>query len=60
MYDVATTFTEFYDSCYCVEKDRSSGEILSVNMSRIMLCEVTANVLSKCFCILGLTPVQRM
>ena len=22
MYEVATTFTEFYDVCYCVEKDQ--------------------------------------
>lgn len=27
LYELATTFTEFYDSCYCVEKDRQTGEI---------------------------------
>lgn len=26
LYELATTFTEFYDSCYCVEKDRQTGE----------------------------------
>lgn len=26
LYELATTFTEFYDSCYCVEKDRKTGE----------------------------------
>lgn len=26
LYELATTFTEFYDNCYCVEKDRQSGE----------------------------------
>lgn len=26
LYELATTFTEFYDSCYCVEKDRRTGE----------------------------------
>lgn len=26
IYELATTFTEFYDSCYCVEKDRQTGE----------------------------------
>lgn len=25
VYELATTFTEFYDSCYCVEKDRQTG-----------------------------------
>jgi arginyl-tRNA synthetase len=59
MYDVATTFTEFYDSCYCVEKNKA-GEIVKVDMSRILLCEATAMVLAKCFQILGLQPVQKM
>lgn len=27
VYELATTFTEFYDSCYCVEKDRQTGEL---------------------------------
>nr|CAD7265752.1 unnamed protein product [Timema shepardi] len=59
VYDIATSFTEFYDSCYCVEKD-SSGEIVKVNMSRILLCEVTAKILRQCFHILGLKAVSRM
>ncbi|KAG7263462.1 hypothetical protein CRUP_038587 [Coryphaenoides rupestris] len=25
LYELATTFTEFYDHCYCVEKDRQTG-----------------------------------
>lgn len=25
LYELATTFTEFYDKCYCIEKDRSTG-----------------------------------
>jgi hypothetical protein len=29
IYELATTFTEFYDSCYCVEKDRQTGECLT-------------------------------
>jgi len=60
MYEVATTFTEFYDVCYCVEKDRKTGEIVKVNTGRIILCEVTAMILAKCFDILGLQPVERM
>ena len=59
MYEVATAFSEFYDNCYCVEKNKS-GEIVKINMGRIILCEVTAKVLAKCFDILGLTLVEKM
>ena len=60
MYEVATTFTEFYDGCYCVEKDRTTKEIVKINKDRVILCEVTAMVLAKCFHILGLEPVEKM
>merc|ERR1719209_2811748 len=30
MYEVANTFTEFYENCYCVEKDKS-GTIVKIN-----------------------------
>jgi len=59
MYEVANTFTEFYENCYCVEKDKS-GNIVKINWPRILLCEATANVLFTCFSILGLKPVQKM
>ncbi|XP_041881328.1 arginine--tRNA ligase, cytoplasmic isoform X1 [Corvus kubaryi] len=60
LYELATTFTEFYDSCYCVEKDRQTGQIVKVNMWRLLLCEATATVMAKGFDILGIKPVQRM
>ena len=60
MYEVATTFTEFYDACYCVERNKETGEVVKVNMGRIMLCDATAQVLEKCFRILGLEPVTKM
>ncbi|XP_067280601.1 arginine--tRNA ligase, cytoplasmic [Pseudorasbora parva] len=60
LYELATTFTEFYDSCYCVEKDRQTGEVVKVNMWRMLLCEATAAVMAKGFDILGINPVQRM
>ncbi|KAK1787375.1 hypothetical protein P4O66_002867 [Electrophorus voltai] len=60
LYELATTFTEFYDNCYCVEKDRKTGEVVKVNMWRMLLCEATAAIMAKGFDILGLTPVQRM
>ena len=59
MYEVANTFTEFYEKCYCVEKNKS-GDIVKINWSRILLCEATASVLYTCFSILGLKPVQKM
>ncbi|CAL8268578.1 unnamed protein product [Merluccius merluccius] len=60
LYELATTFTEFYDSCYCVEKDRQTGEVVKVNMWRMLLCEATAAIMAKGFDILGITPVHRM
>ncbi|XP_055905133.1 probable arginine--tRNA ligase, cytoplasmic [Eupeodes corollae] len=58
-YEVCTTFSEFYDKCYCIEKNKE-GTIIKVHKSRILLCEATASVLSKCFYILGLKPVQKI
>ncbi|XP_063341522.1 arginine--tRNA ligase, cytoplasmic [Pelmatolapia mariae] len=60
LYELATTFTEFYDSCYCVEKDRQTGEVIKINMWRMLLCEATAAIMAKSFDILGLNPVERM
>lgn len=60
MYEVATAFSEFYDNCYCVERNKASGEVTKINMGRMILCEVTASVLAKCFDILGIVPVQKM
>ncbi|CAF0733152.1 unnamed protein product [Rotaria sordida] len=59
MYQLATTFTDFYDRCYCVEKDKVTGEV-RLNYRRILLCEATANVLKQCFEILGIQPLERM
>lgn len=59
LYEISTAFTEFYDNCYCIEKD-SSGDIVKVNNGRILLTEVVAMVMAKCFDILGLKPVSKM
>ncbi|XP_012229358.2 arginine--tRNA ligase, cytoplasmic isoform X1 [Linepithema humile] len=58
-YEISCAFMEFYDKCYCVEKDQA-GVIVKIHMGRILLTEVTAIVLEKCFALLGLKPVQRM
>jgi hypothetical protein len=34
VYEIATTFTEFYDNCYCVEKD-SAGEMTARSCPRV-------------------------
>ena len=60
LYELATTLTEFYDSCYCVEKDRKTGEVVKVDMNRLMLLEATVRVFEKGFYILGIKPVSRM
>lgn len=28
MYELATVFTEFYDSCYCIQKDKNTGWLI--------------------------------
>lgn len=37
-----------------------SGEVVKVNMWRMLLCEATAAIMAKCFDILGINPVHRM
>lgn len=60
LYELCTTMTEFYDACYCVEKDTETGAIIRVDMSRILLCEATRMVLHQAFYILGIDPVEKM
>lgn len=59
LYQVATTFTEFYDNCYCIEKNKQ-GEIVKINASRVLLCEATAAIMEQCFKILGLKTLHRI
>lgn len=58
-YEIACAFTEFYDKCYCVEKNKA-GEIVKINMDRLILTEATAMILEQCFSLLGLKPVEKM
>lgn len=59
LYEISSTFTEFYDKCYCVEKDKE-GKIVKIIYERLMLCEVTARVMEKCLDILGIKTVSKM
>ncbi|XP_067141690.1 arginine--tRNA ligase, cytoplasmic [Centruroides vittatus] len=60
LFELSSAFTEFYDTCYCVEKDRQTGEIIKVNTSRLLLCEATAAIMSTGFQILGIRTVEKM
>jgi len=60
LYDISTVFTFFYDNCYCIQKDRETGEIVKIHMDRLLLCEATAQVMEKCFDLLGIRTVSRM
>lgn len=60
IYELCTTFTDFYSACYCVEKDAETGAILSVNTNRLVLCEATAQVMERSFYMLGINPVEKM
>ena len=60
LYDLCSYFTEFYDHCYCVEKDRKTGEIKNINWSRLLLCEAAARIMLQGFDLLGIKPCSRM
>jgi arginyl-tRNA synthetase len=59
VYTLSTTFSEFYDSCYCIEKNRN-GDIVKINDDRILLCEATAMVLGKSLNLLGLELIEKI
>ncbi|KAG7312079.1 hypothetical protein JYU34_001531 [Plutella xylostella] len=59
LYEISSAFTEFYDKCYCVEKDKD-GKIVKIYYERLMLCEVTARLMEKCLDILGIKTVSKM
>lgn len=59
LYEISSTFTEFYDKCYCVEKDKE-GKIVKIIYERLMLCEVTARIMEKSLDILGIKTVSKM
>lgn len=59
VYEICGAFTEFYDKCYCIMKDKA-GQIVEVNVSRVLLAEAVASVLQNCFHILGLKPLEKI
>lgn len=59
VYEISCCFSEFYDKCYCVEKDKE-GKIVKIFYERLALCEVTAQVMEKSLNLLGLKTVSKM
>ncbi|CEF68018.1 Probable arginine--tRNA ligase, cytoplasmic [Strongyloides ratti] len=58
VYGLATTFHDFYNECYVIQKDKDGTVKLFEN--RLVLCEVTADIMCACFNILGIKAVNRM
>lgn len=60
LFELSQAFSEFYDTCYCIEKDKATGKVVKVNKGRLLLCEATAAIMTKGFHILGIKTVERM
>uniref|UniRef100_A0AC35GPS9 Arginine--tRNA ligase n=1 Tax=Panagrolaimus sp. PS1159 TaxID=55785 RepID=A0AC35GPS9_9BILA len=58
LYNLSTTFTEFYTECQVVEK--KDGKIQSINYNRLALCEATADTMAACFKILGIRTLEKI
>eukprot|EP00455_Lapot_gusevi_P015064 TRINITY_DN175_c0_g1_i1.p2 TRINITY_DN175_c0_g1~~TRINITY_DN175_c0_g1_i1.p2 ORF type:complete len:190 (+),score=82.07 TRINITY_DN175_c0_g1_i1:261-830(+) len=52
LYELSCKFSDFYRDC------RVLGD--GPNLSRLLLCDVTANCMRQCFHLLGLTPVDKL
>uniref|UniRef100_A0AC35G6V4 Arginine--tRNA ligase n=1 Tax=Panagrolaimus sp. PS1159 TaxID=55785 RepID=A0AC35G6V4_9BILA len=59
IYNLSTTFTEFYTECQVVEK-KKDGQIESINYNRLALCEATADTMAVCFAILGIRTLEKI
>jgi len=57
LYDLAKTFTSYYDKYYVVEKRDGQTK---VNKDRLLICEITAMIFEKAFHILGFLSVEKM
>ncbi|KAI6216466.1 putative arginine--tRNA ligase, cytoplasmic [Aphelenchoides fujianensis] len=57
VYQLTKMLSDFYKECYVVEK-REDGP--HVNLHRLVLCEVAAQVMRTCFKILGIRPLEKM
>jgi arginyl-tRNA synthetase len=58
LYELSGVFTDFYESCYCIE--RSGDTVVKIHLDRILLCEATALIMDKGLTLLGLKTLERM
>lgn len=58
LYELSGVFTDFYESCYCIEK--SGDQDVKIHLDRILLCEATAAIMDKGLTLLGLKTLSRM
>lgn len=58
VYSLSTIFHDFYSECYVIHKDREGNSTLFYH--RLVLCQVTADVMASCFNILGIRTVEKM
>lgn len=58
LYKLAECFTHFITHCQCVQCNEEN--IITINWSRIMICEATRRVFRECFDILGMGVVDYM
>jgi arginyl-tRNA synthetase len=59
VYHLATVFSDFYKTCYVMNTNKETGEV-KINYHRMILCEVTAETMKKCFELLGIRPLDIM
>jgi len=59
LYDLATSFTKFYDNCYVLEVNKETGEKV-LNKDRLILVALTSMIMKKAFKVLGFLPTSRM
>jgi len=57
IYKLATTFHDFYTTCYAVQ---TLDGVTTIHHHRLVLCEVTGDVMLQCFAILGINAVGKM
>lgn len=59
LYELSGVFTDFYESCYCIERSGDQS-ITNIHLDRILLCEATAAIMDKGLTLLGLKTLSRM
>ena len=58
LFELSSTFTEFYEVCYCISKDENNET--KINLDRILLCEATARTLDLGLKLLGIQSIDKM